>query len=110
MVHLLHRLRLLPASEVEVERGDSVSADWDGEWLKNPTRPRSDGDFSCPAFDGLLQGGDGIPVHTGRCKYLKHIYCLFCLQGHEKVCTPPEFLCNDNILNIFIKIGNLNNK
>lgn len=31
------------------------------------TRSRFGGDFSCPALDGLLQGGDRIPVHAGRC-------------------------------------------
>ena len=33
------------------------------------TRLRFGGNFSCPALDGLLQGGDGISVHAGRCKY-----------------------------------------
>ena len=51
-----------------VERGDSVAADRDGEQLKDTTTSRFGGVFSCPALDGLLQGGDGVPVHAGRCQ------------------------------------------
>ena len=33
------------------------------------TTSRFGGVVSCPALDGLLQEGAGLPVHAGRCKY-----------------------------------------